>query len=598
MRGMKGVAWNKNRGASAAGRVDVDGAAFSDRSSINAWAGRDSKDVIAEAYERDAKWITEFVLLETHDLPLAEDITQETFLIGLQAWDDLRDPASLRPWLYGIARNLVARHREKRTRRGPTEDLADHGDLADPHRGPEDVVIADELGRLVWEAAGALEERQRQALVLACRQQLSTTEIAQALGVTPRHAAAIVPKARASLAAAVGARLVLRDRASCPKLGGALDTAGADDTLTPHTLRIVRRHIRDCSTCQTRRHRQTRPWELLGGLVILPAGWQPPVFDPTHRLPSDVHAAQLASRSLLSRSVQRPSPLRSLLTTPAIVAGTGLAIAVATLGGAAAIRRGSSTPDAPVAALASPSAGGASSALPKPSAPASVISATAAPAVGSSAIAAPPPDEATKSTTDIWNDTLSDVRASSSYHIAYTTTAFGSDATQFDLVFGRTGDYAGGITLATSPSDPLQVRKVAGVIYVQAQGVARQPDNFGLTAAQATQLGSGWLILGSAGPQADVATLVDRAVAPFADPRSLANGILSPDLGASTGGTDVIGGQRVIVLRDPNGVLEVTDSPNPFPVRLDGDYDHLAFTDFNATPAISAPANAQRMSTG
>lgn len=51
------------------------------------------------------------------DVQAAEDIAAETFLVAFGQRDRF-DPGrgSLRPWLFGIATNLVARHRRKEAR--------------------------------------------------------------------------------------------------------------------------------------------------------------------------------------------------------------------------------------------------------------------------------------------------------------------------------------------------------------------------------------------------------------------------------------------------------------------------------------------------
>ena len=57
----------------------------------------------------------------------AEDLTQETFLAVVEGSDRLRDPAALRAYLFGIARNRLFRHWRSTTDREPetccTEEL-------------------------------------------------------------------------------------------------------------------------------------------------------------------------------------------------------------------------------------------------------------------------------------------------------------------------------------------------------------------------------------------------------------------------------------------------------------------------------------------
>ena len=51
-----------------------------------------------------------------------DDIVQDTFIAAWRTIDRLRDDAALRPWLYGIAKNLGLKAR-RRARRTPIVDV-------------------------------------------------------------------------------------------------------------------------------------------------------------------------------------------------------------------------------------------------------------------------------------------------------------------------------------------------------------------------------------------------------------------------------------------------------------------------------------------
>jgi RNA polymerase sigma factor (sigma-70 family) len=93
--------------------------------------------------------------------------------------------ANARPWLYGIATNLLAKHRRGEARRIravarlaaqrlPVTDLAD---------GVSGVVDADSLWPRVAEAVASLPEPERDALLLHVWEGLSYEDVAAALGV-------------------------------------------------------------------------------------------------------------------------------------------------------------------------------------------------------------------------------------------------------------------------------------------------------------------------------------------------------------------------------------------------------------------------------
>lgn len=71
---------------------------------------RDSPAVFAELYDRHASVIYRYAARRAGDFA-ADDVTSETFLVAweqLETYDLDRDDA--RPWLFGIATNLLRRH--------------------------------------------------------------------------------------------------------------------------------------------------------------------------------------------------------------------------------------------------------------------------------------------------------------------------------------------------------------------------------------------------------------------------------------------------------------------------------------------------------
>jgi RNA polymerase sigma-70 factor (ECF subfamily) len=116
----------------------------------------------------------------------AESMVGEVFRIAFEkrhTYDQLRPVA--RPWLYGIATNLLAKHRRREARRmHAVARLASHrlppADLAE---GVSGAVDAADLWPRVADAVTALPEPERDALVLHVWEGLSYEEVADALGV-------------------------------------------------------------------------------------------------------------------------------------------------------------------------------------------------------------------------------------------------------------------------------------------------------------------------------------------------------------------------------------------------------------------------------
>jgi RNA polymerase sigma-70 factor (ECF subfamily) len=127
----------------------------------------------------------------------ADDLTAEVFLIAFQrrrAYDTAYDDA--RPWLYGIATNLVGRRRRDEVRL--LRAIARSGGDSPPESFAEQVtdrVAAQAIrGRLV-SALGRLSRGQRDVLLLTARG-LSCQEIAVAIGVPRGTAASRLARAR------------------------------------------------------------------------------------------------------------------------------------------------------------------------------------------------------------------------------------------------------------------------------------------------------------------------------------------------------------------------------------------------------------------
>lgn len=134
----------------------------------------------------------------------AEDLLGEVFRIAFErrpAFDQSRDSA--RPWLYGIAANLVARHYRSETRR--LRALARAGAARAPDEDPAEraVAAADAVARWarVVDAIGVLPEAERQVLLLFAWEELSYGEIAAAVGVPVGTVRSRLSRARARLAA-------------------------------------------------------------------------------------------------------------------------------------------------------------------------------------------------------------------------------------------------------------------------------------------------------------------------------------------------------------------------------------------------------------
>jgi RNA polymerase sigma factor (sigma-70 family) len=141
---------------------------------------------------------------------LAEDVASETFLTAFDrrhTFDGSR--ADARPWLYGIASNLVSRHVRAETRRYKALAKAGGRETGGHHHGDADE-IAGRLdatavrGRLAT-ALRKLPEPVRAVLLLVAWAGLNQQEAADALGIPPGTARSRLHRARQEMRQALEA---------------------------------------------------------------------------------------------------------------------------------------------------------------------------------------------------------------------------------------------------------------------------------------------------------------------------------------------------------------------------------------------------------
>ncbi|MEU8035243.1 RNA polymerase sigma factor [Streptosporangium sp. NPDC049078] len=139
-------------------------------------------------------------------LDVAEDLAAETFLIAFRRRDRF-DAArgGVRLWLYGIATNLIGRHRRAEIRRyralartGPPPDDDGHD-----QRVAERVTAGVTVGRLSG-ALARLSKGERDVVLLIAYGGLTYEEIAEALGVAYGTVASRLSRARTKLRDVLG----------------------------------------------------------------------------------------------------------------------------------------------------------------------------------------------------------------------------------------------------------------------------------------------------------------------------------------------------------------------------------------------------------
>ncbi|MGN9762038.1 sigma-70 family RNA polymerase sigma factor [Streptomyces sp. SD31] len=203
-----------------------------------------------------------------------DDVVQETMLRALDALGGLRDPESFRSWLVAIAMNQVRAHwHERQSAPGAVEEAQD---LADPGADFVDLTMLQlQLSGQRQETARAtrwLEPDDRGLLSLwwlECAGQLTRSEVAAALELSPQHTAVRVQRMKAQLEAARVVVRALDARPRCEELRGVV--ASWDGRPSALWRKRIARHARDCVHCSGLWSGLLPAEGLLAGLALVAA---------------------------------------------------------------------------------------------------------------------------------------------------------------------------------------------------------------------------------------------------------------------------------------------------------------------------------------
>jgi RNA polymerase sigma factor (sigma-70 family) len=166
---------------------------------------RDEPEHFTALFRRHAPYIQRYVVRRIGQ-DAADDIVAETFLLAFRQRDSYdQTRADARPWLYGIATNLIGRHRRAEIRL--YRALARTG--ADPVTesftdGIDDRVSASMVSRRLAAGLARLSAELRDTLLLVAWGDLSYGETATALGVPVGTVRSRVSRARSKLRRSLG----------------------------------------------------------------------------------------------------------------------------------------------------------------------------------------------------------------------------------------------------------------------------------------------------------------------------------------------------------------------------------------------------------
>ncbi|MBP2324384.1 RNA polymerase sigma-70 factor (ECF subfamily) [Kibdelosporangium banguiense] len=141
-------------------------------------------DQFAVIFDRHAPYVHRY-LARRLGLQAADDLVAETFLVAFgkrKRYDHNRTDA--RPWLYGIATNLVGQHRRDEAKQlrlrnaiSPEPDVASHAERVVAQ------VAAQAMGQLLGTALAELSTGDRDVLLLVAWEGLTYDQVAMALDI-------------------------------------------------------------------------------------------------------------------------------------------------------------------------------------------------------------------------------------------------------------------------------------------------------------------------------------------------------------------------------------------------------------------------------
>jgi RNA polymerase sigma-70 factor (ECF subfamily) len=147
-------------------------------------------------FESEARWVLGFALRRVSEREDAADIVAETFSVAWRRIDDVPAEPESRPWLYGVARRVLANQRRGALRR---QNLSDR--LRDELRLTVTTAVdeQDDRAHAVSEALARLPEQDREVLLLANWEGLTPAQVATVIDVPAATARTRLHRARGRL---------------------------------------------------------------------------------------------------------------------------------------------------------------------------------------------------------------------------------------------------------------------------------------------------------------------------------------------------------------------------------------------------------------
>jgi len=147
---------------------------------------RGNRDAFGQIVARYQSLVCSLAYSATGSLGQSEDLAQETFIAAWKHLRQLREPAKLRVWLCGIARNRINNsfRREGRETSRTAEPLDTVHELPSPEPLPPDHAISREEESILWRSLERIPETYREPLVLFYCEHQSIGSVAEQLDLS------------------------------------------------------------------------------------------------------------------------------------------------------------------------------------------------------------------------------------------------------------------------------------------------------------------------------------------------------------------------------------------------------------------------------
>lgn len=177
---------------------------------------QDERAAFARVYSSNYHLVLRYCYRRIGDIESARELAQETFVV---AWRRRRDaPESVLPWLYGIARRVLADHWRARRIRPVTVPIGETVEVG----AEDDEFAAVGLVQDLRRAFARLTESDREVLRLVAWEELDLSAVARVLGCSRATAAVRLFRARQRLARLMENTPVVRTRAAPAAVRGGV----------------------------------------------------------------------------------------------------------------------------------------------------------------------------------------------------------------------------------------------------------------------------------------------------------------------------------------------------------------------------------------